>query len=359
MMVVRNASNWPMRKGSSMGANRGGQAGAEARCGPVREREPFGLTHRRTGTPPTASGGPPGNRSPERSVRLIVKPLRDPSRRHIPRNAGTFAWTDGIPPLHGRLYVTYVLSSVVFGAPIWAHGSRGPRETVSSRKATKHAIRFANPVASPGFCILLAGSRPSRMTDKDITAIVQRWAAGDASALDQLMPLVYNDLRRLAHSRLRNEGSNCTLQATALVHEVFLRLAGQREPDMQNRGQFFHLAAALMRRILIDHAKRRKALKRGGGMENLELDEALASTPEKLEEWLAVDEALERFAAIDPFRARVVELRYFAGFSVDEVAELMGISATTARRDWAVARCWLQRRLENSRRGSANLEPGQ
>jgi RNA polymerase sigma-70 factor (ECF subfamily) len=217
-----------------------------------------------------------------------------------------------------------------------------------------------NPVAPPaGSCILLAEDQQLRMTDNDITAILQQWAAGDASALDQLMPLVYNDLRRLARSRLRNEGPDCTLQPTALVHEAFLRLTGQREPDMQTRGQFFHLAAKLMRRILIDHAKRRKAVKRGGDKEDLVLDEALASTPEKFEEWLAVDEALDQFASIDPFRARIVELRYFAGFSVEEVAELMRISATTARRDWAVARCWLQRRLEDSKHGSATLEFGQ
>src|SRR5262249_6551321 len=150
----------------------------------------------------------------------------------------------------------------------------------------------------------------------------QQWAAGDGSALDRLLPLVYEDLRRVAHARVRREARDRTLQTTALVHEAFLRLVGQNDPSLQDRAEFFHLAARLMRRSLVDNARRRFTVKRGAGQDDLAFDETFMAPEEKMQEWLEVNEALEKFAALDSHRAMIVELRYFAGFSVEEIADL-------------------------------------
>jgi RNA polymerase sigma factor (TIGR02999 family) len=163
----------------------------------------------------------------------------------------------------------------------------------------------------------------------------------DPSAAAQLLPLVYDDLRKLAAQKLAHEKPGHTLQATALVHEAYLRLVGKQEPgSYRDRSHFFAAAAAAMRHILIDRARRKRTRKRGGGMARQPL-EAIAA-PEPDEELLAVDEALRKLAAIDPKKATLVELRYFAGLTGEQAAEVLGISATTADRHWAYARAWLQ-----------------
>ena len=197
------------------------------------------------------------------------------------------------------------------------------------------------------------------MSASDVTTLLQQWSAGDGSALDRLLPLVYEDLRRLAHARMRREGGDRTLQTTALVHEAFLRLAGQNDPSLQHRGEFFHLAARLMRRILVDNARRRFSGKRGGGQEDVAFDEAFMAPEEKMQEWLEVNEALEKFAVLDVQRAMIVELRYFAGFSIEEIAELMGVSPATVKRDWTVARCWLKKNMGGAKHARGILGPGQ
>ena len=182
-------------------------------------------------------------------------------------------------------------------------------------------------------------------TPSDVTRLLLELSDGQAGALDRLMPLVYDELKLLASSQLRRERGEHTLGPTALVHEAFFRLVDQRSVSWQGRSHFFGVAAQAMRRILVDHARRRTAAKRGQQHQvTLDSDAALASTA-RSEEVVAVDEALERLAALDPRHARLVELRYFAGFSIEETAELLEISPATAKRDWAMARAWLQREL--------------
>jgi RNA polymerase sigma-70 factor (ECF subfamily) len=159
------------------------------------------------------------------------------------------------------------------------------------------------------------------------------------------MPLVYNELRRVARRYLRSERPDHTLQPTALVHEAYIRLLGQREIMWQNRAHFFGVAAQLMRRILVDHARAHQAEKRGGHKQKVPLDEALEYTADKSAELVALDEALDRLAARDPRQARVVELRFFAGLTEQETAELLGISVRTVKRDWDVARAWLYKEI--------------
>ena len=177
----------------------------------------------------------------------------------------------------------------------------------------------------------------------NVTRLIDAAAAGDPRAAADLLPLVYDELRKLAAARLAAEAPGHTLDATALVHEAYLRLVGGQRFD--GCGHFFAAAAQAMRRILVDHARRRTAGKRGRQHQaTLDSDAALASDPAS-EEVLAVDEALERLASLDPRQAQLVELRYFAGFSIEETAELMQISPATVKRDWAFARAWLQREL--------------
>ena len=190
----------------------------------------------------------------------------------------------------------------------------------------------------------------------EITLLIKRWTAGDSTALDDLFPLVYEDLHGLARRKFNDERPDHTLAATALVHEAYLRLAGQQRQTMENRAQFFYMSAEIMRRILIDHARRHRAARRGGTAVKLELDEALLASEDKQEQWLAVNEALDRFAVIDPARARIVELRYFAGFTVEEIASLEGRSLTAVKGDWAIARSWLHRALSEVEHGFTALD---
>jgi RNA polymerase sigma factor (TIGR02999 family) len=178
-----------------------------------------------------------------------------------------------------------------------------------------------------------------------ITGLLIAWSNGDDAALEQLMPLVYEELHRLAHSYMRGERPGHTLQTTALVNEAYLRLAGYRGVRRQERAQFFALAAQLMRRILVDHARTRERQKRGGRAARLQLDEAAVLSPERSGELLALDEALSRLAEIDPRKSRVVEMRFFGGLRNEEIAEALKVSVKTVTRDWQVAEAWLRREL--------------
>ena len=187
----------------------------------------------------------------------------------------------------------------------------------------------------------------------DVTSLLRELSTGNQDVLAELIPLVYDELRRLAAYHLRQERSNHTLQATALVHEAYLRLVDQRHVDWKNRSHFFGVAAHLMRRILLMHARRIHAAKRGGSAARISLDEAVVFTREHSAELLALDELLNRLVALDPQQARVVELRFFGGLSVEETAELMGISTATVKRDWAMAKAWLAREMGASRDSQA------
>ena len=180
----------------------------------------------------------------------------------------------------------------------------------------------------------------------EITQLLKDWSEGNQTALDDLMPLVYEELRRQASRYLRNERQGHTLQTTALIHEAYLKLIGINEIEWQNRNHFFALASTAMRRILVDYARERKRDKRGGAAENLPLDEALQiASDEKSVDLIALDEALNRLAKLDARQTRVVELRYFSGLSNDEVAEVLGISNATVRLDWNLAKAWLKQEI--------------
>jgi len=177
-----------------------------------------------------------------------------------------------------------------------------------------------------------------------ISQLLADWANRDAGARDRLMPIVYEELRRLAHHYMRGEREAHTLQTTALVNEAYLRLAGIDGLQWRDRAHFFAMAATLMRRVLVDHARQRGRDKRGAGVSVMSLDEhAIAAAPAV--DVVALDEALERLAAVDPQQSRVVELRFFAGLSVKETAEALGISTATVKRDWSTAKLWLYNEL--------------
>ena len=171
------------------------------------------------------------------------------------------------------------------------------------------------------------------------------WGAGDQAALERLMPVVYDELRRLAHGYMRREAGGATLQATALVNEAYVRLVDLRRMRWRNRAQFFAMSATLMRRILVDAARARAAKKRGDRAVAVELDESIALQEAPTADVLAIDAALQRLAEIDPRKSRVVELRYFAGLTVEETAEALRVSPETVMRDWKMAKSWLAREL--------------
>jgi RNA polymerase sigma factor (TIGR02999 family) len=172
------------------------------------------------------------------------------------------------------------------------------------------------------------------------------WGAGDEAALDQLMPLVYAELRKLARNYMRHQPADHTLQTTALVNEAYLRLIDSSRVNWQNRTHFFAISAQLMRRILVDFARARNSQKRGGEAQKVELDEALVVASEQKTDLVALDEALKKLAEMNPRQSEVVELRYFGGLSEEEIAEHLKISVRTVRRDWSIARAWLFRRLK-------------
>ena len=183
----------------------------------------------------------------------------------------------------------------------------------------------------------------------DVTGLLLSWRQGDAAALDRLVPLVYDELRRVARRHLRREQPGHALQATALVHEVYLRLVDVDRLTLKNRTHFFAVAAKLMRQILVDHARRQHADKRGGGATMMSLDDVSPAAQPPSVDVLALDQALEALSAIDARQCRVVELRFFAGLNIDEAAEALGISPATVEREWALAKAWLFRRLSSSR----------
>ena len=180
----------------------------------------------------------------------------------------------------------------------------------------------------------------------EVTHILSAIEQGDSHAAEQLLPLVYEELRQLAARKLAHEQPGQTLQATALVHEAYLRLVGGEQPqDWDGRGHFFAAAAEAMRRILVENARRKGRLKRGGGQRRIELDDPRLGYTEPVDEVLGVDEALEQLAGEDPQAAQLVKLRYFGGLSIEDAAEIVGISRSTAYEHWAYARAWLHRRL--------------
>jgi RNA polymerase sigma factor (TIGR02999 family) len=184
----------------------------------------------------------------------------------------------------------------------------------------------------------------------DVTALLGDWSRGDRSALDRLLPLVYAELRRVAARQLRDERSDHTLQPTALVHEVYMRLVDQREGDWQNRAHFFGVSAQVMRRILVDHARRRAASKRGDGVRCVSIDEARDVAAASEIPILELDGALGRLEKVDAELARIVELRAFGGLTIEEAAHVLSVSPSTAKRDWRTAKAWLNRELGSEAR---------
>ncbi|MFN0166470.1 MAG: sigma-70 family RNA polymerase sigma factor [Bryobacteraceae bacterium] len=186
------------------------------------------------------------------------------------------------------------------------------------------------------------------MATEDVTVLLQEWSNGNREALDRLMPAVYRELRSLAAAYMRRERVNHTLQSTAVVHEAFLKLVDQREVRWQNRAHFFGIAAQMIRRILVDHARAQRAAKRGGDACTLALDEVLAVAEKRDIDILALDDALSALARMDERQARVVEMRFFCGLSVEESAEALNTSPATVKRDWVAAKAWLFRELDRT-----------
>jgi RNA polymerase sigma factor (TIGR02999 family) len=181
----------------------------------------------------------------------------------------------------------------------------------------------------------------------EVTEMLVDWGNGDQTALNKLIPLVYDELRRMAHHYMARESPDHTLQTTALVNDAYLRLTDQKRTSWQNRAQFFGIAAQLMRRILVDHARSHTYAKRGGGTIKVPIDETAVVGPQRAANILALDEALNQLAVIDARKCQIVELRYFGGFTVEETATLLGVSEVTVMRDWSLAKAWLRREISN------------
>lgn len=196
------------------------------------------------------------------------------------------------------------------------------------------------------------GFKPQRVMQTEpsepVTLLLLQWAGGDRNCLDRLVPLLDVELRGIAHRFMRLERAGHTLQTTALINEAYLRLVNEREVKSQHRAQFFALAAQVMRHILVDHARGVRRGKRGNGIRNLQLDEAFVFSPQKSADLVALDEALSRLAHIDARKAKVVELRYFGGMSVEEVSEALQVHSNTIVRDWKLAKAWLKRELDKT-----------
>src|SRR6266704_722728 len=189
---------------------------------------------------------------------------------------------------------------------------------------------------------------PRQAGPQEVTQLLANWSQGDQAALEKLIPLVYKELRHLAHRYMEGQRPEHTLQTTALVNEAYLRLADQTRPNFTNRSHFFAVAARAMRQILVNYAKASQSQKRGGGALKVELDEAALISPEQTTEILDLNEALERLATLDSRKAQVVELKYFGGLNYDEMAEVLKISRITVRRDWEFARLWLYSALHGA-----------
>lgn len=211
-------------------------------------------------------------------------------------------------------------------------------ETLLSRK----------PAAGPALGSPLKTMTLTYHAPQDVTAWLAQWSAGNQEALGRLMSTVYEDLHRLAERYMRGERVNHTLQTTALVHEACLELMAQDRVRWQNRGHFFSIAARLMRRVLIRHARRRQAAKRGGGVPREHLEDAVAIDDGQARDLIALDQALDALRTLDPRQARIVELRFFAGLSIDETAQTLAVSPSTVKREWRMARAWLEREIRPS-----------
>ncbi|MEP6716337.1 MAG: sigma-70 family RNA polymerase sigma factor [Terriglobia bacterium] len=183
-------------------------------------------------------------------------------------------------------------------------------------------------------------------TGGDVTQLLGQLRAGNHEVANQLIPLIYDQLRRIAGAQMGRERPGHTLQATAVVHEAYMRLAGEQDVPWQNRAHFFAIAAKTMRRVLLDYARQRHAEKRGGeGAHKVELDAEILVGDDRIEDVVAIDEVLGRLSEMDPQQGQIVELRFFAGLDVDETAEVLGISASTVKREWRMAKAWLQREM--------------
>ena len=224
--------------------------------------------------------------------------------------------------------------------------SSSPSLAVPETSSTWVSGNGGEPLQCPGKVLVLTPSGP-----REITVLLKAWVAGDQTALDQLTPLIYDELRRVARRHMRKERPGNTLQTTALVHEAYLRLADAKNVDWKDRAHFFALSARIMRQILVDAARARASAKRGGDLQHvghseaIVLDEIAENVPQKSIELLALDHALDNLARIDPRKSRVIELRYFGGLSVEETAEVLNISPQSVMRDWKLAKAWLRREL--------------
>jgi len=201
------------------------------------------------------------------------------------------------------------------------------------------------PESGTGKRARLSNGTPAAAAQK-MTQLLADWSQGDQAALEKLTPLVYEELRRLAHHYMERQSPGHTLQTTALVNEAYLRLAEQSRPSFTNRSHFFAVAAKAMRQILVNHAKAQRRQKRGGGTDKVELDEGALISPEQPTAILDLNDALERLATLDFRKAHVVELKYFGGLTQEEIAEVLKISPVTVRRDWVFARAWLHGELQ-------------
>lgn len=184
-------------------------------------------------------------------------------------------------------------------------------------------------------------------TAKEVTILLGEMSGGSRSAPEQLLPLVYDELRKLAHAYLQNERADHSLQATALVHEAYIRLVDWQTVSWQNRAHFFAVAAGVMRKILVDHARAKRAQKRGGDGQKLEINEAIGFAAEREIDLIALDEALKNLAEFDDVQARLVEMRFFGGLTIEETAHALGVSPATVKREWTAAKAWLYQRIKN------------
>lgn len=214
----------------------------------------------------------------------------------------------------------------------------GKQEPANGRRADSSGVRL--PAGLPA-------EASAQVGPQEVTRLLADWGHGDHAALQKLTPLVYEELRGLAHRYMEGQRRNHTLQTTALVNEAYLRLADRRKPSFTNRSHFFAVAAKAMRQILVDYARTQQRQKRGGGGTKIELDTAALISPEQTKTVLDLDEALERLAHLDSRKAQVVELKYFGGLNQDEIAIVLKISTVTVRRDWVFARAWLYSELHN------------
>ncbi len=201
-----------------------------------------------------------------------------------------------------------------------------------------------SPGIVPAVVTMPRGPDVAPTSSRQVSELLLHWGNGDRKALEAILPLVYNELRRLARFNLRQQRPNHTLQTTALVHEVYLRLAGDKSVHVENRAHFLGMAAQLMRWILVDYERNRRAAKRGVGLTRITLDQSIAS-PQRDVDLLALDEALDRLAKLDSQQSQIIELRYFGGLSIEDTSEFLGVSPATVKRSWASARAWLLREM--------------